>query len=110
MERDKASQLVAIYGEKFPSYSLMELLDLLEGMDYSTASIKLAQTKDPIISLILSIFVGSLGIDRMYVGDTGLGILKLITCGGCGIWTIIDWFLIMGRTKEVNYSRMCDCI
>lgn len=34
-----------------------------------------------------------------------MGVLKLITCGGCGIWTIIDWFLIMGVTKDKNYAR-----
>ena len=43
------------------------------------------------MALILSIVVGGLGIDRFYIGDTGLGIAKLLTCGGCGIWTIIDY-------------------
>jgi TM2 domain-containing membrane protein YozV len=43
-----------------------------------------------------------LGADRFYVGDTGIGILKLLTGGLCGIMTIIDWFLIMGRADEFN--------
>ena len=43
---------------------------------------------------------GYLGIDRFLIGDTGLGIAKLLTCGGLGVWTIIDWFLIMGATSE----------
>lgn len=103
MEKNQASQLIAIYGDKFPSYALNDLFNQLENIDYSTASIQLSQAKDPIITLILSIFLGTLGIDRLYVGDIGLGILKLITCGGCGIWTIIDWFIIMNRVKEVNY-------
>lgn len=107
MEKEQACQLIAIYGEKFPNHMLTGLLNQLENMEYRTASIQLAQTKDPIISLLLSIFLGSLGIDRLYVGDIGLGIIKLITCGGCGIWTIVDWFLIMNRTKEINYSRFC---
>ena len=44
--------------------------------------------------------------DRFFIGDTGLGIGKLITCGGLGIWTIIDWFLIMNATREKNFERL----
>ena len=65
----------------------------------------MAQTKDHIVVLLISIFLGQFGIDRFFVGDTMMGVLKLITCGGCGIWTIIDWFLIMGVTKDKNYAR-----
>ena len=43
--------------------------------------------------LLLSIFIGYLGIDRIYVGDVGLGVLKMLTCGGIGIWWLIDLFL-----------------
>ena len=63
------------------------------------------RSKDPTIVLLISIFLGQFGIDRFFVGDTMMGVLKLITCGGCGIWTIIDWFLIMGVTKDKNYAR-----
>ena len=59
---------------------------------------------------ILSLLVGSLGIDRFYIGDTGLGIAKLLTCGGCGIWTIVDYFLIMKRTKEKNFEKLMSLI
>ena len=60
--------------------------------------------KDPTISIILSVLVGSLGIDRFYIGDIGLGVAKLLTCGGLGIWWLIDLFLIMDKTKEKNYQ------
>ena len=49
-------------------------------------------------------------IDLFYIGDTGLGIGKLITCGGLGIWTIIDWFMIMGTTREKNLMRLMSII
>jgi TM2 domain-containing membrane protein YozV len=56
-----------------------------------------------LILLLLSIFLGSLGIDRFYVGKIGTGILKLITCGGCGIWWIIDLIIIAsGSFTDVN--------
>lgn len=50
-------------------------------------------------TLIVSIFVGSLGIDRFMMGQVGLGILKLVTLGGCGIWWLIDVILIATKHK-----------
>jgi len=40
--------------------------------------------------LLLSIFLGGLGVHRFYVGKTGSGIAMLLTGGGCGVWAIID--------------------
>ena len=53
--------------------------------------------KSYITALLLSFFLGSLGIDRFYLGQTGLGIGKLLTFGGCGIWSLIDFILIAMR-------------
>ncbi|MBS3099837.1 TM2 domain-containing protein [Candidatus Pacearchaeota archaeon] len=47
-----------------------------------------------VLTLIISILFGSLGVDRFIMGHIGLGILKLITMGGCGIWWLIDLILI----------------
>lgn len=47
------------------------------------------------MALLLSFFLGGLGIDRFYLGYSTLGVIKLITLGGCGIWTLIDFILIL---------------
>jgi TM2 domain-containing membrane protein YozV len=53
------------------------------------------EQKDWTITLLLSIFLGTLGIDRFYLGYTTLGIVKLITLGGCGIWWLYDLIMIL---------------
>ncbi len=59
--------------------------------------------KDWLITLLLSLFLGTLGVHRFYVGKIGTGILELITLGGCGIWALIDIIMIItGKFKDKN--------
>lgn len=59
--------------------------------------------KDWLLALLLSIFLGGLGIHRFYVGKIGTGILQLLTAGGCGIWALIDIILIAsGKFTDAN--------
>ena len=51
-------------------------------------------SREWLVAPILSLLVGTLGIDRFYLGHIGLGVLKLVTCGGMGIWAIVDLILI----------------
>lgn len=53
--------------------------------------------KNFVTALLLSFFLGSLGVDRFYLGYTGLGIAKLLTFGGLGIWSLIDFIMIAMR-------------
>ena len=91
-----------MYGAKLSIISINVVRRKLVSMDYVTASMYLAQMKDPTITIILSIFLGGYGIDRIYIGDVGLGIVKLLTCGGIGVWWLVDLFLITDLVKEKN--------
>lgn len=55
----------------------------------------MASEKDWIVTLVLSILVGTLGIDRFYTGNIVLGVLKLITFGGLGLWWLIDLIMLV---------------
>ena len=60
-------------------------------------------SRDWLTTLLLCFFVGSLGIHRFYVGKTGTGIVQLLTLGGCGVWTLIDFIVIvMGNFTDAE--------
>lgn len=99
--------ILLTYNKYFPEDKLFYIRQKFEEMDDEKAQFIFSmEFKDPIMALILSLVCGVLGIDRFYIGDTMLGVLKLITCGGLGIWTIIDYFLIMNATKEKNFEKL----
>lgn len=59
--------------------------------------------KDWLVTLLLCIFLGGIGVHRFYAGKIGTGILQLITLGGCGIWTLVDLIMIItGSFKDKN--------
>ncbi|WP_167051344.1 TM2 domain-containing protein [Salinibacterium sp. ZJ77] len=58
-------------------------------------------SKSFVVTWILALLLGTLGIDRFYLGKVGTGVLKLVTFGGLGVWTLIDLVMVlMGATRD----------
>lgn len=111
MEQQKIDMYIMTNQKYFPEEKIIFLKDKLRTMDEEKFSlIQAVELKDPTTLLLVSIFLGVLGIDRFMLGDTGMGILKLLTGGCCGILTIIDWFSISKKTKEANFNKLMTLI
>jgi len=107
MDAQKVDMYLMTNAKNFEGHQIPVLRDMLMQSDDSRfMAVQAANLKDPTTMLIISILAGGLGIDRFMLGETGLGIAKLLTCGGFGIWTIVDWFIIMGRSREMNFNKM----
>ena len=93
--------------KNFPEASIEQIREQLSNLtQYEFNRIQVVPIKDSLIMFILSFCFGTYGVDRFMLGQVGLGILKLITFGGCGIWWLIDLFLIMEETKKSNYQKI----
>jgi hypothetical protein len=63
--------------------------------------------KDWLTALLLCIFLGLAGIHRFYTNNTAIGVIQLLTLGGCGIWTLIDFILILtGSYQDGNGNNL----
>ena len=107
MDMQKVDIFVMTNQKFLPAEKIPMLRDKLIAADDSImAMISSVEFKDPTTVLLISIFLGSLGIDRFMLGETGMGILKLLTGGCCGILTIIDWFTVQNKAKEINFQKL----
>ena len=111
MDVQSVDQYLLLNQKYFPEEKLIFLKErLLQLSEDQFSSLYYIQFKDPLVLLIISIFLGNLGVDRFMLNHIGLGILKLLTCGGFGIWTIIDWIFITEKTKEYNLNKIMSLI
>lgn len=107
MDAQKVDMFIMTNGSNLPEQKIPFVREKLLSLDESKwAALSMIQFKNPTTALLLSIFLGGYAIDRFYIGTTGLAVGKLLTCGGLGIWAIIDWFMISNAAKEQNYNKL----
>ena len=107
MDQQKVDMFLMSYGKYFEGFHLMAIRErMLKIDDAKSTQLLAANLKDPTTMLIVSLIGGHFGVDRFLLGEVGLGVAKLLTCGGLGIWTVVDWFLVMGHTREINMQRL----
>lgn len=107
MTQDKVDTYIMTNQKYLPAEKIVFLKQKLLEIDETKFSLVSAvEMKDPTTLLPVSIFLGTLGIDRFMLGETGMGILKLLTVGLCGVLTIIDWFTIQKKTRDLNFNNL----
>ena len=107
MDAQKVDLFIMTNQKYFPAEKIVFIKEKLLALDDSQSTlVQSIELKDPTTLLLVSIFLGSLGVDRFMLGDTGLGVLKLLTVGVCCIMTIVDWFTVSKRTKEKNFNKL----
>ncbi len=108
MTPDQIRQILVLFQDKVPEEKLMFLKSkLAEAPASKFAEVMSMKHTDPVHILLFSIFLGGFGVDRFVLGDTGLGIAKLLLNWlTCGIWSIVDIFLCYKKAKEKNLNNL----
>ena len=110
MTKEQIDQLININASRIAPEYIEAIRQKLEGADEGAAQAAFAGLKSGGVMTLIAWLGGSLGIDRFMLGDTTLGIVKLLTCGGCGIWSLIDIFTASGRTRKYNAQKILEQI
>lgn len=111
MDATKVDMFLAANKEYFlPNHVLLLKERMLQADESKYSLISMMEFKNPTTILIVSVLLGSLGIDRFMLGDTGMGVLKLLTGGVCGVLTIIDWFSVSKKAKEKNFQTIMEML
>lgn len=107
MDSQKVDMFVMTNKKYLPAEKIVFLKQKLEEANENKFALASSvEFKDPTTILIISLLLGGLGIDRFMLGETGMGIFKLLTGGLCGILAIIDWFSVQKKAKEINFNNL----
>ena len=111
MEKSQITMWLQTNAKFFPEGQSLYLQCKLEKLsDEQFMLVSTLEFKDPTTMLIISVFLGGLGVDRFMLGNIGMGVLKLLTAGLCGILWLIDLFAIGNKTKEFNLTKFNNAI
>ena len=104
MENSKINMFLGMKAENFNQQDLMVIRQRLEGMDDDKFyMIQGTELQKPSTILLIAIF---LGWERFWLDDVTLGVVKIITAYGCGIWWLIDIFTAQKRAKKYNFNKI----
>lgn len=108
MDANNVNLLVLQYKDKIPSEKVVVFKTALEASkDEKVSAIAMARTYNPVLVMILSIFLGGWGIDRFYIGDVGLGIAKLLVGWlTLFIWPLVDIYCCYYKAKQKNFDTL----
>jgi TM2 domain-containing membrane protein YozV len=87
------------YGQAVPPYAQAQ------PMPYAMQAGVMGPQKDWLVTLLLCLFLGCFGVHRFYTGHVAIGLVQLFTFGGCGIWALVDFILIITGSYTDNYRR-----
>ena len=112
MTKEKANEILMIYKDCIPNKQVAYFKSQLEMADeQSYDSLLVCKTCDTETVLLLSVFLGSLGVDRFYIKDIFLGIAKLLLGWFTfGLYTSIDIFFSYKKAKEKNLINLLSCL
>jgi len=92
----------------FDTFRIPEIQKQMESVDDMKAPVILSLgLREPTLILVIAII---LGWDRLFLDDIGLGILKIITCQGLGVWWLIDIFTARRRTLDYNFRKFTEAM
>jgi len=107
MHNDKVDMYLISNSQFFPPEKMAIIQErLLNLPDEKLIFLHSLELRNPTNMFLISFFLGEFGVDRFMLGDTGIGVGKLLTFGGCLIWWLVDLFLIKARTREVNFLNL----
>ena len=112
MTETKIKEVMEILKNKIPEEKYILVKNRLQTANDEVADVLLTQNyHNWVVILLLSIFLGGIGVDRFVIGDIGLGIAKLlINWLTFGLWSLIDIFFCYKKAKEKNFIKICHLI